>query len=97
MEGVNNIWGIPIEKKVVLELNSCEMPLGTSGKKFRKLDRKYVWSRKFIGLSAPHWKRIEKDKNEQIWKVLDCIDLVQFVTLSILIVCVYIYILLHCL
>jgi hypothetical protein len=68
--GVRDIWGIPLGEKVVLELNSAGMPIGTSGKKFKRLSGKYVRSGKFVGLSAPHWRRIENDKKEQIWKSL---------------------------
>ena len=67
---MNDIWGISAGEKVVLELNSSKMPVGTSGRKFRRLSGKYVRSGKFIGLSPSHWRRIEKDKKEQIWTAL---------------------------
>jgi hypothetical protein len=62
---VNDIWGIPTGEKVVLELNSSGMPIGTSGRKFQRLGGKYARSEKFVGLSPSHW-RIEKDKKKQI-------------------------------
>jgi hypothetical protein len=68
--GVCDIWGIPAGENVVLELNSSGMPIGTSGKKFQRFDKKYVRSGKFVGLSFPHWRKIENDKKEQIWMVL---------------------------
>ena len=67
---MNDIWGIPAEEKVVLELNSSGMPVGTSGRKFRRLGGKYVRSKKFVDLSPSHWWMIEKDKKEQIWMAL---------------------------
>ena len=62
--GVNDIWGIHAGEKVVLELNSSGMPVGTSGRKFRRLGGKYVRSEKFVGLSPSHWLGIKKDKKE---------------------------------
>jgi hypothetical protein len=52
--GVRDIWEIPHGEKVVLELNSAEMPIGTSDKKFQRLDGKYVQHEKFVDLSTPY-------------------------------------------
>ena len=48
------MWGIPVGEKVVLELNSFRMPVGTSNKKFQRLGGKYVRSIKLVGLFPPH-------------------------------------------
>jgi hypothetical protein len=60
------LWTIPVGEKVVVNFNATWQPVGTSGLKFSRLGAKYVQSGKFVGLSAPNWRKISPHAKEDL-------------------------------
>jgi hypothetical protein len=80
----NAFWTIPAEEKVVVDFNATWQPVGTSGMKFRRLGARYVRTGKFVGLSAPNWRKVDPQLKEDLWAALMvCKTSYKFIALNI--------------
>jgi hypothetical protein len=59
------LWTILTGEKVV-DYNATWQLVGTSGLKFSQLGVKYIRIRKFVGLSAPNWRKIPPQAKEDL-------------------------------
>jgi hypothetical protein len=66
----NALWTIPTGEKVVVDFNATWQPVGTSGMRFIRLGARYIRTGKFVGLSAPNWRKINPQLNEDLWTAL---------------------------
>lgn len=62
----SDVWRISEGERVVLKCNRSSLPIGTVGLKFRRLGAKLVRSGKFYDFRTPNWRKVPRQRKQDI-------------------------------